>query len=307
MIPSLPRPAWLRAATAAYVFAFLTFLFLPLLIVAVFAFNDAPYPAPPWRGFTLDWFLGSSSSGRIGLFGDAELLGSIGTSCIVAAWVTLLSVLLGTCNAFLLERGRFPGRQTLSVLMLAPLVIPGVILGISILAFASRIAEFADDVFGLELDFLRPGLPLVVLGQFSFIATIATLTVGARLRRFDRTLEEAALNLGATKAAVFRTILLPYLRPALLGSAAIAFLMSFEDFNTTLMLVGSDAPLTVMMYGRMREGASPVLNAVSLFLMIASALLALTLMRRGTGPAKRAEPAAAGGGAAAGPTPAETP
>jgi spermidine/putrescine transport system permease protein len=285
VIPSLPRPLWLRASTAIYVVAFLTFLFLPLVVVGVFAFNDAPYPAPPWRGITFDWFLGNSASGRTGLFADTELLGSMWTSCVVAVWVTLLSVLLGMVNAFLLERGRFPGKQALSVLMLAPLVIPGVILGISILAFASRIAELADDVFGLELDFLRPGLPLVVLGQFSFIATIATLTISARLRRFDRTLEEAALNLGASKAAVFRTILLPYLRPALLGSAAISFLMSFEDFNTTLMLVGADSPLTVMMYGRMREGASPVLNAVSLFLMLASAALALTFMRRRAPPA----------------------
>jgi spermidine/putrescine transport system permease protein len=281
MIPSLPRPAWLRTATAAYLIAFLTFLFLPLVVVAVFAFNDAPYPAPPWHGFTLDWFLGNSASGRTGLFADGELLGSIWTSCIVAICVTLLAATVGLTNAFLIERGRFPGKQALSVLMLAPLVIPGVILGISILAFASRIAEFADDTFGLELDFLRPGLPLVVLGQFSYIATIATLTISARLRRFDRSLEEAALNLGASKAAVFRTILLPYLRPALLGSAAISFLMSFADFNTTLMLVGADAPLTVMMYGRMREGATPVLNAVSLFLMIGSAILALTLLRRG--------------------------
>jgi spermidine/putrescine transport system permease protein len=280
MIPSLPRPAWLRAGTALYVVAFLTFLFLPLLIVGVFAFNDAPYPAPPWRGFTLDWFLGNASSERIGLFADKDLLGSMWTSCVVAVWVTLLSVLIGTANAFLFERGRFPGKQLLSFLMLAPLVIPGVILGISILAFASRIAEFADETLGIELDFLRPGLTLVVLGQFSFIATISTLTISARLKRFDRTLEEAALNLGASRTAVFRTILLPYLRPALLGSAAISFLMSFEDFNTTLMLVGADSPLTVMMYGRMREGATPVLNAVSLFLMAASTLLAFTVMRR---------------------------
>ena len=291
MIPSLPRPAWLRATTAIYLGAFFAFLFLPLIVVAVFAFNDAPYPAPPWRGFTLDWFLGEAATGRIGLFADGDLLGSIWTSCIVAAWVTLLSVLIGTCNAFLIERGRFFGKQALSMLMLAPLVIPGVILGISILAFASRIAEFADDVFGLDLDFLRPGLPLVVLGQFSFIATIATLTISARLRRFDRTLEEAALNLGASRAAVLRTIMLPYLRPALLGSAAISFLMSFADFNTTLMLVGADSPLTVMMYGRMREGASPVLNAVSLFLMLASAVLALTFMRGGRTRNKAAESA----------------
>ncbi len=280
MIPSLPRPVWLRVATAAYVCAFLAFLFLPLIVVAIFAFNDAPYPAPPWRGFTLDWFLGHGATGRIGLFQDKDLLGSIGTSCLVAVWVTLLSVAIGLCNAFLLERGRFPGKQALSILMLAPLVIPGVILGISILAFASRVADGAEDLFGWQLDSLRPGLPLVVLGQFSFIATISTLTIGARLRRFDRTLEEAALNLGASRAAVFGTILLPYLRPSLFGSAAISFLMSFADFNTTLMLVGADSPLTVMMYGRMREGASPVLNAVSLFLMLFSGAVALSLARR---------------------------
>jgi spermidine/putrescine transport system permease protein len=281
MIPTLPRPAWLKAATALYLAAFLIFLFLPLLIVAIFAFNDAPYPAPPWHGFTLDWFLGNEATGRTGLFGDQELLASIWTSCMVALWVTVLSVLVGTANAFLMERAQFPGKGALSMLMLAPLVIPGVILGISILAFASRIADFCSDVFGLDFDFLRPGLPLVVLGQFSYIAAIATLTISARLKRFDRTLEEAALNLGSSNVAVLTTITLPYLRPAMIGAAAIAFLMSFENFNTTLMLVGSDSPLTIMMYGRMREGATPVLNAVSLFLMVASAILALTLVRRG--------------------------
>jgi spermidine/putrescine transport system permease protein len=281
VIPSLPRPAWLRAATALYVAAFLLFLFLPLTVVAVFAFNDAPYPAPPWHGFTLDWFLGNEAEGRVGLFHDSELLGSIWTSGVVALWVTALSVAVGTANAFLMEREQFPGKGALSMLMLIPLVIPGVILGISILAFASRLADLCSDLFGIEADFLRPGLPLVVMGQFSYIAAIATLTISARLKRFDRGLEDAALNLGASPAAVLRTITLPYLRPAIIGSAAIAFLMSFENFNTTLMLVGSDAPLTIMMYGRMREGATPVLNAVSLFLMTASALLALTLMRRG--------------------------
>ena len=285
MIPSLPRSRWLTLSTALYVAAFLIFLFLPLVVVAVFAFNDAPYPAPPWHGFTLDWFLGNSAEGRVGLFADSALLGSLWTSCIVAIWVTVLAALIGTSNAFLLERGKFWGKPALSIMMLAPLVIPGVILGISILAFASRVAEFIEDTVGWDMDILRPGLPLVVLGQFSYIATIATLTISARLRRFDFTLEEAALNLGASRAAVFRTILLPYLRPALFGSAAISFLMSFADFNTTLMLVGSDAPLTVMMYGRMREGATPVLNAVSLFLMLASAILALTLLRRSRKPA----------------------
>ena len=281
MIASLPRPAWLRVSTTVYVIAFFVFLFLPLVVVATFAFNDAPYPAPPWRGWTLDWFF-SSSDARTGLFADGPLLGSLWTSVVVATWVTLLSVLVGTANAFLIERTRFPGKSALSLLMLAPLVIPGVILGISILAFASRVAQFADDTWGWELEFLRPGLPLVVLGQFAYIVSITTLIITARLKRFDRTLEEAAYNLGASRGAVLFTLTLPYLQPALVGAAAIAFLMSFENFNTTFMLVGSDSPLTVMMYGRMREGATPVLNAVSLFLMLASAALALTLLRRAT-------------------------
>ena len=281
MIPSLPASRAARWSTAAYVAAFFAFLFVPLATVVVFAFNDANYPAPPWRGFTLDWFVGSAARGRTGLFADRALLSSLWTSVVVAAWVAVLAVAAGTANAFLLERASFRGKAALSLAMLAPLVIPGVILGISILAFASRIAQFADDTFGWELDFLRPGLPLVVLGQFSYIVAIATLTISARLKRFDITLEEAAYNLGATRGAVLRTITLPYLKPALIGAAVISFLMSFENFNTTLMLVGADPPLTVLMYGRMREGASPVLNAVSLFLMAASALLALTLLRGG--------------------------
>ncbi len=278
MIPSLPRSFVLRSSTVVYAILFFAFLFLPLLVVAIFAFNDAAYPAPPWRGFTLDWFLGAADGVRKGLLQDTDLLKSIGTSIWVATWVTVLSVLVGTTNAFLLERVDFKAKAALSMLMLAPLVIPGVILGISILAFASRLAQFADDTFGLELDFLRPGLGLVILGQFSYIVAIATLTISARLKRFDRTLEDAALNLGATPATTFWTITLPYLKPALLGSAALSFLMSFENFNTTLMLVGADPPLTVLMYGRMREGATPVLNAVSLLLMVVSALLAASMM-----------------------------
>jgi len=264
---------------------FFAFLFLPLAVVAVFAFNDAPYPAPPWRGFTLDWFIGHDGAERVGLFADGPMLASLWTSVVVALWVTVLSVLVGTANAFLLERANFRGKSALSMLMLAPLVIPGVILGISILAFASRLAQFADDTWGLELEFLRPGLALVVLGQFSYIVSIATLTISARLKRFDLTLEDAAYNLGASRGAVLWTVTLPFLRPALIGAAAISFLMSFENFNTTLMLVGSDPPLTVMMYGRMREGATPVLNAVSLFLMVASAIIAISLMRRSSEPA----------------------
>ncbi|HMM63007.1 MAG TPA: ABC transporter permease subunit, partial [Mesorhizobium sp.] len=179
------------------------------------------------------------------------------------------------------------GKSALYVLMIVPLVIPGVILGISILVFASMIANGLEDTFDLEWDFLRPGIFLVVLGQFSFLVTITSLVIAARLRKFDVALEEAALNLGASRLRVLRTVTLPYLAPALFSAFVVAFLVSFENFNTTLMLVGSDAPLTITMYDRMvKVGSTPVLNAVSVFLMIGSGLLALlsVVVQRGKEP-----------------------
>jgi spermidine/putrescine transport system permease protein len=171
-------------------------------------------------------------------------------------------------NAWVLERTEFRGKTFLAMMMLWPLVIPGVVLGISILAFFSRLANGLEDWLQTDLDFLRPGLSLVILGQLSFILTIATLIIAARLRKFDRSLEEAAFDLGASRARVLRTVTLPFLRPALIGAGLVALLMSFENFNTTLMLVGSDAPLPITMYGQMREGATPAINAVSLLLML---------------------------------------
>jgi spermidine/putrescine transport system permease protein len=159
-------------------------------------------------------------------------------------------------------------------MMLWPLVIPGVILGISILAFFSRLANGLEAWLDRDLDVLRPGLGLVAAGQLSFILSIATLVIAARLRRFDRALEEAALDLGAGHLRVFRTVTLPYLRPAMIGAGLVALLMSFENFNTTLMLVGSEPPLPVYMYGQMREGATPAVNAVSVLVMLFAAAAA---------------------------------
>ncbi|MBB4040498.1 spermidine/putrescine transport system permease protein [Microvirga flocculans] len=260
------RPSF---AWKLYIAAFYLFLFAPLLIVAIFAFNASPFPSPPWRGFTLEWFTGSGSVfGKPGILMDPIWLDSIGNSFKVAVPVALLAVLIGTVNAWVLERAEFPGKTVLAMMMLWPLVIPGVVLGISILAFFSRVANGLEDWLQTDLDMLRPGLPLVVLGQLSFILTIATLIIAARLRKFDRSLEEAAFDLGASRARVLRTVTLPFLSPALIGAGLVALLMSFENFNTTLMLVGSDAPLPITMYGQMREGATPAINAVSLLLML---------------------------------------
>jgi len=274
MIPSIPQSSFLLTAYRVYVGLFFVYLAAPLVVVSVFAFNDSLFPSPPWDGFTWDWFFGDAAP-RVGLFHDGPLLKAIGVSVLVAVFVTLLSVAVGTSNAFLFEREAFPLKNFAYVLMLTPLVVPGIILGISILVMTNGVANRVYDGFGIEIEALRPGLILVVLGQFSFIATIATLVISARLRKFDIGLEEAALNLGASRWTAVRTITLPYLAPAMIGAGIVAFLMSFENFNTTLMLVGSDAPLTIALFTRLREGSTPVLNAISLMLMIASAALAL--------------------------------
>ena len=264
-----------RWAYNAFVALFFIYLAAPLAAAGAFAFNDSLFPSLPWKGFTLDWFFGESQP-KLGMFHDRRLLNSLGVSAGVGVAVAALSLLVGLSNAFLFERREFRFKEFCHILMIVPLVIPGVILGISILVLYSGIANHAEDKWGVELEFLRPSLPLVVLGQFSFITTITTLVISARLRKADIALEEAALNLGAGKARVFFTVTLPSLRPALVGAGLVAFLVSFENFNTTLVLVGSDAPLTITMFDRMlKDGSTPALNAVSLFLMIGSGILAL--------------------------------
>lgn len=270
-----PQTPALRFAYRAYVTLFFLYLAAPLAAACVFAFNASMFPALPWNGFTLDWFF-SDKEPMLGLFHDRRLLQGLGNSFYIGIIVSLLSVAVGTSNAFLFERHDFPGKQALYVLMIVPLVIPGVILGISILVFASFIANEARATMDLRINFLRPGLFLVILGQFSFLATITTLVIGARLRKFDTTLEEAALNLGASRLRVLFTVTLPFLRPAMIAAGVVAFLVSFENFNTTLMLVGSDSPLTITMYDRIAKvGSTPVLNAVSVLLIIGSGALAL--------------------------------
>lgn len=274
MIPTVPQSSALIWTYRAYVTLFFIYLALPLTVVCAFAFNNSVFPSLPWEGFTMKWFFGTEAP-FIGVFHERLIVRAIGTSAFVAVWVAGLAVAVGTCNAFLFVRHDFRGKGLLYILMLLPLIIPGVILGISILVFASSVANTLEDATGLWFDGLRPGLILVILGQFSFITTFATLVISARLQKFDLSLEEAALNLGATKWGAVRQVTLPFLLPAIIGAGVVAVLMSFENFNTTLMLVGSDAPLTITMFDKLKHGSTPVLNAVSLLLIVASAALGL--------------------------------
>jgi len=274
MIRTLPNSKTYLSGYKLFIVIFFIFLFSPLVITMILAFNNSMFPSLPWKGFTLDWFFGKGPE-KIGLFHDSINLRGIATSFKVAVTVSLLSTTVGTMAAFLFEQEDFKFKGALYFLMLAPLVIPGVILGISILLFTNAISVFLDDNFGIYIKSLSPSFWLVVMGQFSFITTIVTMIVSARLKKFDQTLEEAAYNLGASKFEVIWYITLKFLRPSIFGGAAIAFLMSFENFNTTLFLIGADSTLPINLYQQVRDGSTPVINAISFLLIISVSIIAV--------------------------------
>lgn len=274
MIRSLPNSKAYTISFKLYILLYFVFLFAPLAVTCILAFNDSQFPSLPWKGFSLEWFTGNRPE-RVGIFHDQMNLDSIWVSAKVAFFVTILSVTVGTCGAFLFEQEDFRFKPFLYFLMLAPLVIPGVILGISILMFSNTLGTFFEETWRIDVGLFRPGFWLVVLGQFSFISTLVTLVVSARLKKFDRTLEEAAANLGANRFEVICHITLKFLRPAIIGAAALAYLMSFENFNTTLFLVGAEPTLPINLYLQVRDGSTPVINAISFLLIVGTSLLAL--------------------------------
>ena len=274
MIRSLPTSKRYDFGFRFFIVAYFVILFAPLVVTMVLAFNNSMYPSLPWEGFTLDWFFGAGPQ-KYGIFNDQTNLRSLATSFRVALAVTVVSTFLGTCAAFLFEQENFRFKGALYFLMIAPLVIPGVILGISILMFANTVGIWIEEMFGVYVKFLVPGFWLVVIGQSSFISTIVALVVSARLKKFDRSLEEAAYNLGANRAEVLWFITLKYLRPSILGGAAVAFLMSFENFNTTIFTVGSQATLPINMYMQVRDGSTPVINAISFLLIAGTSVFAV--------------------------------
>jgi len=252
-----------RLLTGVYLVVFFGYLFLPLVVMGAATFNSSRFPTvTPWMGFTLSWFSA--------LWADQRMWAALGTSLIVGAGVIALAVPLGLAAALLLDRLHSRARTFLYGLMVSPLLTPGVIVGISTL------------VFWREWFGVTGGVFLTVVAQSSYIAAYAMLLFSARLQRFDPALEEAALDLGATHGQVFRRITLPYLTPAILSAALLAFLQSFENYNTTLFVRGLDTTLTVYIASKVRTGLTPAVNALSLVLIALTVLgaVAYEILRR---------------------------
>lgn len=238
-----------------YMGAFLLYLIIPLVVMAGAAFNDSKLPTViPWKGLTDRWF--------IDLWNDNRIWGAVRNTVLVAVAVVILAVPVGTAGAILVNSIGGRVRSILYGMMVAPILIPGVVIGISTLLFWNQFS-------------VGSGLHLSVLGQVSYIASFVMLLVLARLQSFDQGLEEAALDLGATHAQVMRRILLPHLYPAIGAGAAISFFQSIENFNVTLFTRGGADTLTVYVFSKVRSGITPTINALALIMILLTLLAAV--------------------------------
>jgi putative spermidine/putrescine transport system permease protein len=237
--------------------ALLSFAYLlgPLLVIVAASFGDTGYLAFPPEGLSLRWYRSA--------LGDARYLDGFLVSLRVAGAVALVSLVIGTAGAVALTRFVFPGRALLEALFLSPLVLPGLVLAVALTLFFAAHPVAPPGVPRLVLSHLLVGVPLVLRVMLPV------------LRRVDRSVEEAAQNLGASPLMAFVLVTLPAVRPGLFAAAALAFIFSFDEVEMALF-VGSprEAPLTVVLYGAAQMAFDPTVAAVSSLLI----LLALVLM-----------------------------
>lgn len=247
-----------------YMVLFLTFMLAPLIVMSGAAFNDSKLPSiVPWRGWTTMWFSE--------MIADERMMWAFANTLWVAAAVALISVVIGTASAIVINSVAGRARTVLYGLMISTILIPGVVIGISTMILWTKMGN----AMGTEFFLFNPGLHLSVLGQVSYIAAMVMLLVLARLQSFDAGLEEAALDLGASHAQVMRRILLPHLYPAVGAGAAVAFFQSIENFNVTQFTRGGADTLTVYVFSKVRAGITPTINALAFLLICVTLVLAV--------------------------------
>ena len=252
----------MRIAVGLYILLFFAYLFGPLVVMSVTAFNSSEFPSiSPWNCVTGEWF--------DVLVKDKHLMGGLRSSLFVGIGVVLLAVPIGLAASLLITQLQKRARSIAYTVTISPILVPGVVLGISTLVFWERIDRV---VLGVEDGFFYGGYFMTIIGQSTFIAAYAMLVFLARLQRFDPGLEEAALDLGATQAQVFRKILLPFLKPAIASAAVLAFLASFENYNTTVFTIVSESTLTTVLASKVRYGINPSISALAVIIILLTLL-----------------------------------
>jgi spermidine/putrescine transport system permease protein len=240
--------ALLQWATRVYLALFFLYLLFPMAYLSLVAFNASRVPTHRDFSFTLAWF-GEA-------WKDTRMWQGLENSVYIGLLVVAVSVTLGLGGALLLVRLQVKAKNLVYAVLVSPILAPGIVIGISTFIFWSQ-----------QLGF-RASWWTAALAQSSFIAAYCMLIFMARLQRFDTTLEEAGLDLGATPRQVFWRITVPYMRPAFLSAGALAFLQSFENYTTTYFAIGAESTFTIFIANKVRQGVTPAVNAVA-FIIIA--------------------------------------
>jgi spermidine/putrescine transport system permease protein len=240
---------------AASVFGF---LYLPIVTLIVYSFNGSGVGGFPPRDLTLAWY-------RL-LFADEAIWTSVLNSLLVAIAAVIISLGFGIPAALALDRANFPGKALFRRLVLLPLILPGIITGLSLLMLFRE----AD---------VKLSLITIALGHGTALISVATTEVFAGLQKFDRSQEEASLDLGATYWQTFRHITLPNLRLSIIGAALLIFTLSMDEIAVSFFLIGRDNTLPLEIWGRLRRGITPEINAVSTIIFVFSLAAILTWYR----------------------------
>jgi len=237
---------WFLRGWTALVFAF---LYIPIVVLVVFSFNSSRLNIV-WQSFTTDWY--------VKLVNNTTLMKAAKNSLLIAVATTVLSVILGTVGAWLLHRYRFRFSQAVQTLVAIPMVMPEILMGISLLILFTTVS-------------MKLGFATILIGHVTFSFPFVLVAVQARLQGLDPSLEEAALDLGATPLKAFWLVIVPCLRPAIIAGGLMAFTLSFDELIVTWFTYNAEwATLPIRVYGMAKVGLNPMLNALSTLFIIAT-------------------------------------
>ena len=251
------------------------YLYAPLITLMVFSFNNSRRNIV-WRGFTLDYY--------IQVFQDTDLIVAFGNSLTIAAVSTLVSLILGSMTAIILWRFRFPGKPALEGALALPIVVPEICMGVAMLVFFTQVMPWPTSLpWPLNLG-------AIIISHISFSFSFVAIVIRARLASFNRELEEAAKDLGASEWRIFRDIILPHMTPGLVAGGLLAFTLSLDDFVITFFTSGPDtATFPVKVYSMVRFALTPEVNAASTILIVITVALTFIALRlQGTDVARNA-------------------
>ena len=247
------RARVVRGLLGGYGASIYVFLFAPIVLLVLFSFNTSSVVGFPITGWTTKWYAD--------VFGDLAIQDALRTTLKVGLEVTLISTIVGTAAAFPLVRGGLPFPNGLRVTMTLPIMIPGILIGVSLLILFTNVLHVT----------LSP--QTAVIGQSVYTTPFVLLLVAARLQGFDRALERAASDLGANTFNRLRYVVLPLITPAILAGALFAFTLSFDEFVITYFIIGGYNTLPIYIYTQVKYGITPEVNALASLLLAASVVL----------------------------------